>query len=161
MSTCQEENRCILDGPSETTRTSCCFSTTVGKNRWRGAIQLSIGADLDVAAQKAIARTDSKKQLTLLWVLFLTYHFYTAGKRLSLARTTLCVVVADDSADAAPAVRQQCCWQIRQNKTGPTHLFNPGFRLNRCFNVDACKKSSEMYVYPTKTNDMTINKSPS
>lgn len=34
----------------------------------------------------------------------------------------------DDSADAAPAVRQQCCWQIRQNKTGPTHLFNPGFR---------------------------------
>ena len=131
--------------PSETRRISCCFSTTVGKNRWRGAIQLSIGADLDVAAQKAIARTDSKKQLTLLWVLFLTYHFYTAGKRLSLPPTTLCVVAfcigfgltfsvlliemwmrrrkKHDSADAAPAVRQQCSWQIQGDKTGPTQLF--------------------------------------
>ena len=167
MSTCQEENRCILDvcaadlsqrdkenlllffnhswkkpmvhwcGPG------CCSSESHCQDRFKEAIDIALGSFPDIPLLYRWKAFEPAANYALRGCLLHQIWPHVLGAAVR--------DVADDSADAAPAVSQQCCWQIRQNKTGPTHLFNPGFRLNRCFNVDAAKNVQKcVYIYPLK-----------
>ena len=179
MSTCQEENRCILDvcaadlsqrdkenlllffnhswkKPMEGGNTivhwcgpGCCSSESHCQDRFKEAIDIALGSFPDIPLLYSWkAFEPAANYVTTLCVVAFCIRF---GLTFSVLLFEMPRLLSGSNVGMANPTGQD----------GPHPTFqNPGFRLNRCFNVDACKKCSEMYIYPPKTKDMTIKENP-